>query len=99
MRCTSIGMQPAPCAPSTIKRIPLFFASVPISKSGILPPVTFDAAVTTISFVFGRIVFSISAAVISPSRSARMTDCSIPLFSSVLSGRSTELCSMLVVIT
>ena len=62
-------------------------------------PVTFDAAVTAIILVFGRIAFSISEALTDPSLSALITDWVIPRLSNPLRGRSTELCSIDVVIT
>ena len=64
-----------------------------------LCPVTFEAAVTTMSFVSGRIACLIAAGDMRPCLSPRTMLTSTPFFSRLCSGRITELCSIDVVTT
>ena len=68
-----------------------------ISSRGILLPVTFEAAVTTINLVLDCMAFSMSHGFTMPSLSALTIECCTPYLSSALRGLRTELCSIDVV--
>ena len=97
---TSIGICGTDCAPSTKTNVPLSWATLIISSKGALVPVTLEAWIIEMSFVFLSIFFLNYSMSNSPSLLHRIKSSSIfPAFCFTNQGRTPEVCSKLVVIT
>ena len=95
----SIGRRPADCAASTRNNVPFSRHKAPSFSRSLTLPVRFDAWVQTSALVSGRILAARTSRHILPFSSQGMMVRSTPSFSFRYKGRSTELCSIWVVIT